>query len=258
MIPEVKHISPELELYVYNLKVLCADTVELINANLVEICEGDSDTVLDQAKLTFLDFLHNKDDTTKIGAIAEFFIHLFLRESGYKQEFLFYNLEERSIKKGFDGYFSNDGLQFIVESKSGFESTNGISHKAKIREAYRDISSTISGKSKKSATGKNNPWRNAYNHASHADVGTTKSIRKNLKRLSDLFDQGTYQDIENFNVIPCSTIFLDDDWSEHFSSSILAENDAFFIKLKAKTVKVICITNHTISTFINYLEGSYE
>ena len=79
-----------------------------------------------------------KDDTTKIGAVAEFFIHLFLRELGYKQEFLFYNLEERSIKKGFDGYFSQGETQFIVESKSGFESTRNISHKAKIKEAYND------------------------------------------------------------------------------------------------------------------------
>ncbi len=90
MIPEVKHISPDLELYVYDLPTLCLDTISLINRNLVEICEGESDTSLDAAKLTFLDFLSNKDDTTKIGAVAEFFIHLFLRELGYKQEFLFF------------------------------------------------------------------------------------------------------------------------------------------------------------------------
>lgn len=258
MIPELRHISSELELYVYDLPNLCLDTISLINSSLVEICEGESDTSLDAAKLTFLDFLRNKDDTTKIGAVAEFFIHLFLREQGYKQEFLFYNLEERSIKKGFDGYFSQGDTQFIVESKSGFESTRNISHKAKIKEAYNDIASTIGGKSKKSTKGQNNPWRNAYNHASHIDVGTKKSIRKNLKELSDLFDQGTYQNIENFNVIPCSTIFLDDEWSAQFSESILAEEDAFFLALKAKTLKVVCITNKTISAFINYLEGRNE
>lgn len=258
MIPEIRHISSELELYVYDLPTLSLDTIHLINKSLVKICEGESDTSLDSAKLTFLDFLHNKDDTTKIGAVAEFFIHLFLRELGYKQEFLFYNLEERSIKKGFDGYFSQGDTQFIVESKSGFESTKSISHKAKIKEAYSDIVSTIGGTSKKSAKGKNNPWRNAYNHASHIDVGTKKSIRKNLKELSDLFDQGTYQNIESFNIIPCSTIFLDDEWSARFSKSILAEEDAFFLGLRAKTLKVVCITNKTISAFIDYLEGRNE
>ena len=258
MIPEVKHISPDLELYVYDLPTLCLDTISLINRNLVEICEGESDTSLDAAKLTFLDFLSNKDDTTKIGAVAEFFIHLFLRELGYKQEFLFYNLEERSIKKGFDGYFSQGETQFIVESKSGFESTRNISHKAKIKEAYNDIVSTIGGASKKSAKGQNNPWRNAYNHASHIDVNTKKSIRNNLKELSNLFDQGIYQQIENFNVIPCSSLFLDDEWSAHFSESILAEDDVFFLALKAKTLKVVCITNKTIAAFLAYLEGRNE
>ena len=99
MIPEVKHISPDLELYVYDLPTLCLDTISLINRNLVEICEGESDTSLDAAKLTFLDFLSNKDDTTKIGAVAEFFIHLFLRELGYKQEFIFRKVKLNSLLK---------------------------------------------------------------------------------------------------------------------------------------------------------------
>jgi hypothetical protein len=79
-----------------------------------------------------------------------------------------------------------------------------------------------------------------------------------LKELSDLFDQGIYQQIENFNVIPCSSLFLDDEWSAHFSESILAEDDVFFLALKAKTLKVVCITNKTIAAFLAYLEGRNE
>lgn len=258
MLPVVKHISPHLELYVYDLNKLCDKTMNLLDNNLVQICEGDSDTSLKQAKLIFLDFLSNKDETTKIGAIAEFFIHLFLREHGFKQEFLFFNLEERSIKKGFDGYFSKNDVQYIVESKSGLESTKNISHQSKIKEAYRDISLTISGTSKKSTKGKNNPWKNAYNHACHINVGTNKSIRSNLKKLSDLFDQGTYQDVANFNIIPCSTIYLDDTDIKGFSSSILVEQNAYFSMLKAKTVKIVCVTNGTFSAFFDYLTVSHE
>lgn len=36
------------------------------------------------------------------GAVAEFFVHLYLNILGLKQECLFLNLEENSIKKGFD------------------------------------------------------------------------------------------------------------------------------------------------------------
>lgn len=39
MIPELKHISPELELKVYDLKVLCANTIKMIDDNLVQICD---------------------------------------------------------------------------------------------------------------------------------------------------------------------------------------------------------------------------
>ncbi|CAM4395321.1 hypothetical protein [Pseudoalteromonas maricaloris] len=255
MNPEVKCISKDIELYIYDLESLCLGTKKLIDSNIVEICEGDSDSSTEQVKLTFIDFLKNKDETKKIGAIAEFFVHLFLREQGYKQEFLFYNLEERSIKKGFDGYFSLGKIQFIVESKSGLESSKGILHQAKVKEAYRDISSVIEGKSKKSSKGKNNPWKNAYNHASHIDVGTSKSIRKNLKELSDLFDRGVYQKVEDFNIMPCSTIFLNEKWSDKFSKSILSESIKYFAPLKAKSVKVICITNFSYSEFINYLES---
>ncbi|MDY6977805.1 MAG: hypothetical protein SVW51_16645 [Pseudomonadota bacterium] len=87
MIPEVKTIARGIELYVFDLDKITEDTVRLIDRNLVPICEGDSDTPLWQAKLTFIDFLENKDDTTKIGAIAEFFVHLFLREYGYNRRF---------------------------------------------------------------------------------------------------------------------------------------------------------------------------
>ncbi|MFY2508239.1 hypothetical protein ACN3E9_08105 [Vibrio pectenicida] len=110
-----------------------------------------------------------------MGAISEFFVHLYLQESGYKQEFLFFNLEEGSIKKGFDGFFSKNSDTFLLESKSGSIKSKKISHKDKLKSAYSDLENYVSGKSEK---GKNNPWKNAYNHASHIDVGTEKSIRK--------------------------------------------------------------------------------
>ena len=55
-----------------------------------------------------------------------------------KQEFLFFNLEENSIKKGFDGLFSKDSETFLVESKSGTILTKGISHRTKLKTAYTD------------------------------------------------------------------------------------------------------------------------
>ncbi|HHQ4809445.1 TPA: hypothetical protein ACSP29_003874, partial [Aeromonas veronii] len=202
IIPEIKRFSNNIELHVLDFINLTPEITKQIDDQLVQICEGDSDSDLDLVKSNFLKFLETKDERTKIGAVAEFFVHLYLRQMKLKQEFLFFNLEEGSIKKGFDGFFSSETEEYLVESKSGLASTDGISHKNKIKEAYSDISSVIAGDSRKS---KNNPWRNAYNHACHADVGTSKTIRKKIKELSDLFDNGEFGKVDKFNIIPCSS-----------------------------------------------------
>lgn len=248
--PEIKKISESVELHVLDLVELTPELVKQIDENLVQICEGDSESPLQLVKSNFVRFLGSKDDRTRIGAVAEFFVHLYLRQSGYKQEFLFFNLEEGSIKKGFDGFFSKGNDEYLVESKSGLDSTVGISHKKKLKEAFNDISSVISGDSKKS---KNNPWKNAYNHASHADVGAKKTIRSKIKELSDLFDNDHFKSADEFNIVPCSSIFLTGDWKHDISSQILNVEGRFFEDLEAKSVKSICISKATYSVFLKYL-----
>lgn len=252
IIPEIKRFSNNVELHVLDFINLTPEITKQIDDQLVQICEGDSDSDLDLVKSNFLKFLETKDERTKIGAVAEFFVHLYLRQMKLKQEFLFFNLEEGSIKKGFDGFFSSETEEYLVESKSGLASTDGISHKNKIKEAYSDISSVIAGDSRKS---KNNPWRNAYNHACHADVGTSKTIRKKIKELSDLFDNGEFGKVDKFNIIPCSSIFLMNGWDSNFSHQILRTDDVFFESLTAKSTKAICITKASYNSFLLYLRG---
>lgn len=250
IIPEIKYISETVELHVFDLVELTPEIIEQIDQNLVEICEGDSNSSLQLVKSNFLRFLKSKDYRTQMGAVAEFFVHLYLRQTNLKQEFLFFNLEEGSIKKGFDGFFSNGTEEYLVESKSGLDSTKGISHRNKLKEAFDDISSVISGDSRKS---KNNPWRNAYNHASHIDVGASKTIRKKIKELSDLFDNNQFKSASEFNIIPCSSIFIKDEWNPDISNSILGAEERFFIGLKAKSLKAICLTKASYDSFLNYL-----
>ncbi|WP_335923776.1 hypothetical protein [Shewanella chilikensis] len=94
IIPEVKNISDTVELHVFDMKVLTPEMILQINENLVSICEGDSESPVELVKSNFLTFLSSKDYRTRIGAVAEFFIHLYLNQLGLKQEFLFFNLEE--------------------------------------------------------------------------------------------------------------------------------------------------------------------
>lgn len=245
---EIKVVDEKFEVHVIDVERLSVDLIDYIDDHLVSICEGDSDTGLLDAKKAFTKFLSSKDDNKKIGAVSEFFVHLYLRNQGFKQEFLFFNLEEGSIKKGFDGYFSKSGKEYVVESKSGRSSTARISHKSKIDTAFLDVRSALMGGR---TGGDNNPWRNAYNHACHIDVNANKSVRKNIKKISDMFDKKSYLSIDDINVIPCSTIFALSDETQSYTKDALSVFDGK--SYGAKSVKAICITKSTFTQFIDFL-----
>lgn len=253
LISKHKIFGKRVELHVIDIAELNMDISCYIDKNLVHICEGSSGTDLLLVKSNFIKFLATKDENTRLGAVAEFFVHLYMKQQGFKQEFLFFNLEEGSIKKGFDGYFSKGGLTFIVESKSGSALTRNISHRSKLKEAYDDLKSVLAGASRKS---KNNPWKNAYNHASHVDVGANKSIRKKIKELSDSFDNNLFSVIKDFNIVPCSTIFFKGSWDVSPSGAILSESAAFYESMEAKSVIALCITKSSYQAFVDYLQDS--
>lgn len=238
-------------IHIVDIEILSKDLTDYIDTYFVSICEGNSGSSLKDVKKIIIDFLETKDARTKMGATAEFFIHLYLKSLGFKQECLFLNLEERSIKKGFDGYYSTDTEEFIMESKSGSSFTETLTHASKIKEAYTDLKNNLAGSSKKS---KNNPWKNAYNHASHIDVGTSSNIRKNIKQLSDDYEKSKYYDIKDFNIIPSSTIFLDNVWTDEYSGDIIDTLESLSKSFNFKKLNIICITKKSLDMFKNYLE----
>tara|TARA_R110002073_G_scaffold84612_7_gene201883 strand:- start:66332 stop:67108 length:777 start_codon:yes stop_codon:yes gene_type:complete len=243
-------IGNENHLHLLNIEEIDSRLKTYIDERLVSVCEGASGTNLDLVKERLIDFLKSKKESTlEMGAIAEFFAHLYLTEMGFKQEFLFLNLEEGSIKKGFDGYYSYSDEEWIYESKSGTASTKNISHKNKVNESYNDLKEKISGNVK------NNPWHNAYNHASHIDVGSAEDIRKNIKLLSEGFTNKQYYDIKDFNVMPGSTIFLEGNWEEIKSNDLKSEIDKLVENYKYKKINILCINKKSVSLFLDYLHG---
>lgn len=243
-------LGNENHLHLINIPSLDKNITTYIDSNIVSICEGTTDTALCTIKQRLISFLNTKKDSnTEMGAIAEFFGHLYLTEMGFKQEFLFLNLEEGSIKKGFDGYYSFNEEEWIYESKSGSITTQGISHDSKISTAYFDLKGKIAGNPS------NNPWQNAYNHACHIDVGTKASIRKNLKDLSNAFTHGKRQDIASFNIIPGSTIFLEGFWSCIDIDGLTIKLKQLITKFDFNKIHMICINKMSIKLFWNYLES---
>ena len=243
-------INPAIHLTIIDISQIDADIKQLIDENIVSICEGNSGGDIDNVKRDLKQLFATKDDKWKMGAIAEFFMHLHIRTLGFKQEFLYRNLEEDSIKKGFDGLFSKDSVIWLMESKSGSINSQNISHTSKIKEAMDDLKNKVAG------TGQtNNPWKNAYNHASHMDVSAESSLRADLKKLRDDFISGRYHDINEFNTIPCGTIFLDGVWQTFSSSNIIQDITQITSRLYGKEVIAICMTQKTINLFLNYINS---
>jgi len=246
---ECKEISGGNYLHLIDIETIDSKLEKFLDESIVKICEGNVNTDLTIIKKRLIDYLTpKKGSTIEMGAIAEFFTHLYLNEIGFKQEFLFLNLEEGSIKKGFDGYYSLSGEEWIYESKSGSINTAGISHDKKVKESYEDLKKKISGKVA------NNPWQNAYHHANLIDVGSAEDLRKNLKKLSEEFTKKKYHDIKNFNIMPGSTIFLEGNWESVKSGDLENKIGELVSKFDFKRINVICVNKKSLRLFWEYLE----
>lgn len=235
-------------LHIIEIESISLTLGNLINDKIRLITEGNTSTDVAVVKKRLSDYLHKKKGTTiEMGAVAEFMIHLYLNHMGFKQEFLFYNLEERSIKKGFDGYYTINKEEWILESKSGNSSVSGNTHPSKFSEAYADLETKV-----KDANG-NNPWRNAYNHACHIDVQSQEDIRKNLKLLADDFDSNKYKEIENLNIIPASTLFLEGTWISANQSEIESQIRSLLVSKAFKRIHILCINKKSIDLLSDFL-----
>ncbi len=216
----------------------------LIDQYIVEICFKDSSFNIKKAKKYIKDFVDTDDEDRKKGAVAEFFLHLYLNSIDMKQECLFKNLEENSPKKGFDGVYKDTNEEvWFVESKSG--TVKSSTHKSKVQEAYRDL------KDKFSSTTTNDPWLNAYNHLKIIDPND--SLLDKFRTLSDEYDAGNALDISEYNLSPCGTVY--DDNKTYFNSKCIADDVfSYFDGREYNKCFSICATQRAIKEFEDYLK----
>ncbi|WP_443738832.1 hypothetical protein [Treponema sp.] len=248
-------VSKTTQLVIFDIENITPKLNETMDTCLVSICQG----IMSKDEITYVkkdlcNFLQKKATSKQkkrhypliMGATAEFFCHLYLMLEDYNLEFIYRNLEEDSAKKGFDGYYlDSHNNTWIMESKSGYFLT--ATHQEKIKEAFNDLNRKFLGKCE------NNPWRNAYNHASHTDVNAPTEIRDVLKNLANDFTDKKFPNINDFNIIPCGTIFRDGTWENTDFSSISNSIKQIEKDIPGKEKIVICITNNSIKTFCNYL-----
>lgn len=197
-----------IEALVSDIQVLTSSEKEYIEKNLVEISKGidsnfDANIIADKICST----LGNYDSVAKTvlepinvsrnsGFAAEFFLICILRNNGFEQNFCYRNLEENSPKKGFDGLYTKNNENWLVESKSAH--SQNFNHLTTIKRAYSSLSQQLSGETN------NDPWENA---ATHAKVSRgNKSLVKSLEELSMNHNKGKFFKMSDCNLIIGSTI----------------------------------------------------
>ena len=255
-------LSNESPFFFFNIDLANEEQKKLLDSYFVSICEGkDSDSTVELAKSrlirTFKTKVNNQD--WLMGATAELYLHFFMNVLNFKQEFLYTNLEEKSIKKGFDGVYKDDeNTLWFLESKSGADTTQNISHLSKVKEAYKDLVNKFSGK-KVDDEEPNDPWWNALNHAKVSD--SSHDIKILLKKLSDNYVQDIYPDIKDYNIIPCGTVFLiskEEPEGLFDITKIRNDVDDYLKDKDYKNLIVICSTQKSYNSFLDYLGVPYE
>lgn len=220
-----------------------SDLAATLDNEFVDIVHADATYDLTATKIEIKKLLETKPLNQKYGSVAEFFAHIVLRKLGYTQECLFKNLEESSMKKGFDGLYENAGKFWLMESKSAYTSSK---HKNKIYDAITGLQDKI----EKIQT--NNPWMNAVNHILVLQNGNTnESLKNQIRELSQEYIKGITHKIKEFRIIPVSTLFIKNTQS---LDEIISSIQSLLNGQEYQAIKIICIDHYVYNEFMNYLE----
>lgn len=241
---ETKSVSnTDIEIPVFCLVIKNLSEVKsVVEKEIVDIYDT-LEYSLEEVKKSIYTLISSKSEKQKHGICAEFFMHLLLRELGYKQKCEFTNLEENSMKKGFDAFYENSNDFWIAESKCALDSSK---HKIKIKEALDDIDEKVSN------TAGNNPWANAYHHLLVRQTSKGESIAKRVANLSKDYVNNISHKSSEFNLIPVSTLFINNDQKE---DDVIAELKELIDSRQIKSMNILCINNDIYDEFIDYLKG---
>lgn len=216
----------------------------LIDANILSIYEGtDENFNVQYVKIKLKEFWNKQTKDNQKGMVAEFFTHLFVKALNFEQQCCLKNLEEGSMKKGFDGVYLKNEELWYMESKSG-DLTSDKQHFHSLRTAIVDIEKKITTKIP------NDPWANAFQHAK--SVNAKKSIKDKFIELSLNFTNNNLPNFNDFNIIPSSTIFIENclDVKPFDINKIQTRHS----EIKAKNHTLVCCTHNLLALFSEYLD----
>jgi hypothetical protein len=247
---------------VCHIEELSEELKDLIRKNLTIICHGScaedyKDDVLFSYQSTLSDFLeryNKKTEDTKKGMVGEFLAHILLPIifEDYEIASAFFNLEEKSIKKGFDMvmYKVKDSSTWITEVKSGNLHKNQ-DHDGTISDlldtARSDLSTRLSA-------GEKTYWYNAIHHV-RSYLNDEKDYKKALMRV--LVDKGNAAAINESESKKHSVILVSNLFEPLGTKISSTPAEKFLKKIEGKyflDVLVFCVQKETYSRIMDFFE----
>lgn len=238
----------KVSIHFVQIEELTEELKSFINQHLLEICRGENHiNELKYIKKQLKAFFQNKDENKIHGSLGELFSHFYLKSNEFKPRFMFLNLEENSLKKGFDGLYEKNGEVWILDSKSGRHDTKDISHRTKILEAYNSLNKQVSGQTS------NNPWENAFQHANSRDINSTITLLETIRKFSNDYLDEKYVDLETQNIILASTIYWYEEWMKRKMEDLMTNLENVEANFKFLNLIIFCCNQKSYKDFLDYL-----
>lgn len=251
---------------IYYVEYLSDELKEEIRKRLVAVCHGAdqacSEEILYSYKETVREFIRryktdrNTSEERKKGMIGELLVHVLVEIEGhYTTASPFFNMEERSFKKGYDIALFDASTHelWIAEIKSGSKQKNqknssstmvGLINTAKndLKTRLNDANSSL--------------WLNAINAAKVSMSESNQQKDAVIKLLAQCGSAAVSNTIssENFNVVLAGTVFHP--VSEPFEPiKVCNKHSAVVREGLFKRVFVIAIQKSTFEAVYDFLES---
>lgn len=216
-----------------------------IDQYIVDLIYGDSKRSFDAARNQMAMFVSSKTQKQKLGIVSELLMHLSAMELNATRYNLIKNLEDNSMKKGFDGVYVYDSELWFGESKSS--SVVDTKHIINIDESIKCFGDKINGRNK------NDPWVNALYHINviKNEAKMSEPLKKQIIMLSEQFARGIFCDSRDFNVIPSSTLIVEDNQT---FDEICNDCESRLLTYNYRKLVIFCIDNIIYQNTLDYLE----
>lgn len=249
----------------YYIECISPSLKDEIRNSLVSICHGkahaDSTSQVYSYNATVKEFIRrykgNKlSEDRKIGMIGELLVHVILKiENRFVTASPFFNMEERSFKKGFDItlFDSKTSEIWITEIKSGEkrkkQKNPSVAIVCLINSAKGDLKRRINNRNI-------SLWLNAINSANASMSNSSNQKDAIIKLLEKYADdaEGGYANLNQYNVILSGVLFhsiserIDRDSIQKKYSRVVREN------LFNKTL-IMAIQNESYHAVYSFLES---